>query len=285
MLAGLIAGLLAQGMPPWEAACAGAWLHGRAAALAGPGLVAEDLLPALTAALVDDIMSTRIVSAERAMIAIRRPRSACMSDTAVPIGLFDRAIRRITTVWRDMASSVAATRTRASRRRCAPAWHGRGGEVSARNRAAKLAQTYLGLDEAGRKRLPAHARQLRFRPGGRGRGLRGGAGGGRPGRAAIAKAALRRALEPPRLRLLTQFTTIPDGMKFLVDLRALPAEAARKDDPLLAALESRSARPAGELVRRRLPRAAAASTGTARPRCWRSWSATRRCTRSAPGAT
>jgi hydroxyethylthiazole kinase-like uncharacterized protein yjeF len=48
VLAGLIAGLLAQGMPPWEAAAAGAWLHGRAAALAGPGLVVEDLLPALT---------------------------------------------------------------------------------------------------------------------------------------------------------------------------------------------------------------------------------------------
>ena len=45
----MIAGLLAQGMPAWEAASAGAWLHGRAAALAGPGLVAEDLLPALAA--------------------------------------------------------------------------------------------------------------------------------------------------------------------------------------------------------------------------------------------
>jgi hydroxyethylthiazole kinase-like uncharacterized protein yjeF len=50
VLAGLIAGLLAQGMPSWDAAAAGAWLHGRAAALAGRGLVAEDLLPALTAA-------------------------------------------------------------------------------------------------------------------------------------------------------------------------------------------------------------------------------------------
>ena len=46
-LAGLIAGLLAQGMPAWEAALAGAWLHGRAAMEAGPGLIAEDLAPAL----------------------------------------------------------------------------------------------------------------------------------------------------------------------------------------------------------------------------------------------
>jgi ADP-dependent NAD(P)H-hydrate dehydratase / NAD(P)H-hydrate epimerase len=52
VLSGIIAGLLAQGMPAWEAAAAGAYLHGRAAALAGPGLVAEDLLPALVQALV-----------------------------------------------------------------------------------------------------------------------------------------------------------------------------------------------------------------------------------------
>jgi hydroxyethylthiazole kinase-like uncharacterized protein yjeF len=53
VLAGLIAGLLAQGMAPWEAAAAGAWLHGRAAAIAGKGLVAEYLLPAITSALVE----------------------------------------------------------------------------------------------------------------------------------------------------------------------------------------------------------------------------------------
>ena len=53
VLAGLIAGLLAQGMPPWDAAAAGAFLHGRAGVLAGQGLVAEDLLPAITAALVE----------------------------------------------------------------------------------------------------------------------------------------------------------------------------------------------------------------------------------------
>ena len=51
VLAGLIAALLAQGVPDWDAAAAAAWLHGRAAALAGPGLIAEDLLPQLPAAL------------------------------------------------------------------------------------------------------------------------------------------------------------------------------------------------------------------------------------------
>ncbi|HET6308294.1 MAG TPA: NAD(P)H-hydrate dehydratase, partial [Rhodopila sp.] len=47
VLAGIIGGLLAQGMPAWDAAAAAAYLHGRAAVLAGPGLVVEDLLPAL----------------------------------------------------------------------------------------------------------------------------------------------------------------------------------------------------------------------------------------------
>jgi hydroxyethylthiazole kinase-like uncharacterized protein yjeF len=53
VLAGLIAGLLAQGMAPWDAAAAGAFVHGRAAVLAGQGLVVEDLLPALTPSLLE----------------------------------------------------------------------------------------------------------------------------------------------------------------------------------------------------------------------------------------
>ena len=53
MLAGLVAALLAQGMADWDAAAAAAWLHGRAAALAGLGLIAEDLLPRIAAAVVE----------------------------------------------------------------------------------------------------------------------------------------------------------------------------------------------------------------------------------------
>jgi hydroxyethylthiazole kinase-like uncharacterized protein yjeF len=52
-LSGLIAGLLAQGMPAWEAASAGAWLHGRAGAHAGAHLIAEDLANALPRAFAD----------------------------------------------------------------------------------------------------------------------------------------------------------------------------------------------------------------------------------------
>ena len=47
VLAGIAAGLLAQGVPAFEAAAAAVWLHGAAGAEAGPGLTAEDLAPAL----------------------------------------------------------------------------------------------------------------------------------------------------------------------------------------------------------------------------------------------
>lgn len=43
VLAGFITGLLAQGMPAFEASCAAVWLHGECATAFGPGLIAEDL--------------------------------------------------------------------------------------------------------------------------------------------------------------------------------------------------------------------------------------------------
>lgn len=51
VLAGMAAALRARGMAGFEAACAAVWLHGRAAELAGPEMIADDLVAAIARAL------------------------------------------------------------------------------------------------------------------------------------------------------------------------------------------------------------------------------------------
>lgn len=53
VLAGMVLGLLAQGMEPFLAAAAAVWIHGAAASRFGPGLVAEDLLDCILPVLAD----------------------------------------------------------------------------------------------------------------------------------------------------------------------------------------------------------------------------------------
>jgi hydroxyethylthiazole kinase-like uncharacterized protein yjeF len=58
VLTGMIVGFLAQGVPAFEAACMGTWVHGEAGSEAGPGLIAEDLpevLPAVFRRLYDEL--------------------------------------------------------------------------------------------------------------------------------------------------------------------------------------------------------------------------------------
>lgn len=47
VLAGMAAAMVARGLPAFEAACAAVWLHGRAAELAGPHMIADDLAAAI----------------------------------------------------------------------------------------------------------------------------------------------------------------------------------------------------------------------------------------------
>ena len=59
VLSGIIAGLLAQGMPAFEAACAAVWIHAEAGSRFGPGLIAEDLPLALVPVLRELVAARR----------------------------------------------------------------------------------------------------------------------------------------------------------------------------------------------------------------------------------
>ncbi|MGH6705231.1 MAG: NAD(P)H-hydrate dehydratase [Sphingomicrobium sp.] len=51
VLAGIIAAMRARGLESFDAACVGVWIHGRAAEVAGPNLIADDLADAIARAL------------------------------------------------------------------------------------------------------------------------------------------------------------------------------------------------------------------------------------------
>jgi hydroxyethylthiazole kinase-like uncharacterized protein yjeF len=57
VLAGFVAGLIAQGMESFSAACAAVWIHSDCAARFGPGLIAEDL-PGLAPATLSRLFAT-----------------------------------------------------------------------------------------------------------------------------------------------------------------------------------------------------------------------------------
>jgi len=51
VLAGIVAAMRARGLDAFDAACAGVWLHGRAAEAAGPQMIADDLVSAIPSVL------------------------------------------------------------------------------------------------------------------------------------------------------------------------------------------------------------------------------------------
>lgn len=138
-------------------------------------------------------------------------------------GIVARGLRRVRKLLGEDArrgglNETQAARIRAQLHECAA---GLGGEVSTRLRAARLADSYLRLDDAGRAaflRIVA----TEFGPDPQAvdtahRAYQAAIGG--PGQW-DAESALRAALRSSRLRILTQFNALPQGVKFLVDLRA-----------------------------------------------------------------
>jgi malonyl-CoA decarboxylase len=146
-------------------------------------------------------------------------------------------LQRLRRAWRDITVSISGNvkpdlsmasdidHLREQMQSCLEA---RGGEVSARSRAATLGQTYLGLDWKGRERFlkvlaedfgideKAVSRELSALE------------EGKPHERANSYENLRRSLEPKRIKLLMQFNALPEGVKFLVDLRADLAQLTRK---------------------------------------------------------
>lgn len=98
---------------------------------------------------------------------------------------------------------------------------GLGGEISARQRAARLAETYLSLNDSGRAAF-LHIVATEFCPDPKAIEK-----AHNRYQAAIgtetqwsAESALRNELRSVPLRILTQFNALPQGVKFLVDMRA-----------------------------------------------------------------
>ena len=160
-------------------------------------------------------------------------------------GFIDRTLSQLRNAWKDIAGRSGevrpelpdddAERVRGTMLECL---EGRGGEVSARAGAADLGRAYLTLNPTGRARflklmatefaVDRHAVDAAMAAVGE--------AGDDTGARAQAEAELRHVLVPPRRRLLTQFNGLPEGIKFLVDLRADLRQIVR-DDPALAGLD------------------------------------------------
>lgn len=111
-----------------------------------------------------------------------------------------------------------------------------GGEVTSRANTAALGRTYLGLNEVGRKKFLAmlaadfdvnHDKMMALAKTYVAAGIE---------EKLPLEIQLRETLQTPRSTILKQFTALPDGFKFLVNMRAdlLPI---MKDDVKLCALE------------------------------------------------
>ena len=154
-------------------------------------------------------------------------------SSAVPTSILHRTLVNLRGAWQAISQSIRigeapalqadlpdgdADVLRTQMRECLEA---KGGEVSARARAAGLGHSYLNLNDTGRKRFlqilaadfgvdwrelytSASAVQEKTSP----------------DDALETVERLRGVLTPSRLKLLTQFNSLPEGVKFLVDMRS-----------------------------------------------------------------
>ncbi len=114
----------------------------------------------------------------------------------------------------------------------------KGGEVSARARAAALGHVYLALDSTGRARfLNLLATKFDIDPSLVDAAIEAVRTAKDAQSRAIAEEKLRAALVAPRLKLLTQFNALPEGVKFLVDMRAELLPLVRQN-PALKGLDN-----------------------------------------------
>lgn len=166
-----------------------------------------------------------------------------------PVSLVERTLANLSNAWRDVAAGAARTvgwsvpeagegDMKALHKLMRECLEARGGEVSARGRAAELGRRFLDLDAAGRRRfLKMLAGEFACDEGTVQEAIRAYREAPDLTTRLEAETALRQALVPPYVKLLTQFNALPDGTKFLVDLRAelLPQTAG---EPYLQRLEA-----------------------------------------------
>src|SRR6266850_6192748 len=163
--------------------------------------------------------------------------------------VFDRTLANLRGAWREIALSARGVLSGAPRpdlpeddvarlrQQMLSCLDGRGGEVTARARAAELGRTYLALNPGGRERfLQLLASEFDVDRDEIDRCCRALTSAAGSGEHAAAERALRAALEPPRITLLRRFNALPEGVKFLVDRRAELIDLGQRD-PLLAGLD------------------------------------------------
>lgn len=167
----------------------------------------------------------------------------------VRASLLDRTMSNLREAWRDVADWSGGLVTAAPspslpdkdaetiKNQMRDCLEGRGGEVSARARAANLGRAYLSLNAEGRKRfLRILATDFDIKRKTVDQAVATLQKADDPKDRAKAERALREVLQPPRLRLLAQLNALPEGFLFLVDLRE-ELLGWSKADPALAALE------------------------------------------------